>query len=270
VDTTSALRDFLLSRRRHLRLEDVGLPAHGHRRVTGLRREEVALLAHVSVDHYIRLERGQASRVSDAVLDAVAHALRLTPGERGYLYHLARPAPAPPPPGGSVRGSVQRLLDAMEGTPAYLVGRCGAVLAWNRLAATVFTDFSRVPAPRRTIGWLVFTHPAARTVYADWDAKARETVAYFRAAWGASPGDTELVRQIGELRAASAHFDRLWNTHYVVDLTHGTARVHRPPDTLLDFSWEALRTGGNPDEVVIAYTSATPATAAAMRALTPG
>jgi transcriptional regulator with XRE-family HTH domain len=268
VDTTSALRDFLLSRRSRLRLEDVGLPAHGRRKVAGLRREEVADLAHVSLDHYIRLERGQASRVSDAVLHAVADALRLTPGERGYLYNLARPAgPRPVPPGAGVRGSVQRLLDTMGDTPAYLVGRGGTVLAWNRLAALVFTDFARVPPPRRTIGWLVFTHPEARARYADWDVKARETVAYLRTEWGARPDDPALTRQIAELRAASEPFGRLWSQQSVVDLTHGTTRVNPPCGSPLDFSWETFRPAGDPDEVIIAYTAATPATTAALRAL---
>jgi hypothetical protein len=272
VDTTNAIRDFLLSRRMRLRLQDVGLPDYGNRRVTGLRREEVASLAHVSVDHYIRLERGQAWRVSDAVLDAVAEALRLTPSERDYLYSLARPGNAGN--GGSgrgtVRGSVQRLLDSLADTPAYVVGRGGIVLAWNRLAALVFTDFAQVPVDRRTVGWLVFTDPVARVVYGDWETKARETVAYLRTEWGARPQDPALVRQITELRDASASFRRLWSEQVVVDLTHGTTRINGPSGAALDFSWETFRTAGSPEEVVIAYTPADPATSAALRLLAAG
>ncbi|MFJ4675922.1 helix-turn-helix domain-containing protein [Kitasatospora sp. NPDC088783] len=269
METTNAIRDFLLSRRARLRLQDVGLPDDGHRRVSGLRREKVALLAHVSVDHYIRLERGQAWRVSDAVLHAVADALRLTPGERGYLYSLARPSPHPPeePAGAGVRDSVQHLLDSLTDAPAYVVGRDGAVLAWNHLAAAVFTDFALVPPGRRTIGWLVFTHPQARTVYADWELKARETVAYLRTEWGARPRDRALARQIRELGDADDCFRRLWSEQVVVDLTRGSTRINGPSGVQLRLSWDTFRTTGDPHEVVIAYTAADRDTSAALRGL---
>jgi transcriptional regulator with XRE-family HTH domain len=149
MDTLDALRNFLISRRARLRPQDVGLPDHGVRRVRGLRREEVATLAAVSVEHYIRLERGQASRVSDAVLDAVAEALRLSTGERRCLRSLARPSTGSDHEGSrSVRPSVQHMLDSMAGTPAYLVGRRGSILAWNRLATAVFADTSAASPPQ--------------------------------------------------------------------------------------------------------------------------
>lgn len=271
MDTSDALRDFLISRRARLRPGDVGLPDHGARRVSGLRREEIASLASVSVEHYIRLERGQASRVSDAVLDAVADALRLSAGERRYLRSLARPVPGPEAAGRAqgVRPSVQRVLDSMAQTPAYLVGPGGTVLAWNRSAATVFTDFGRVPVARRTVGRLVFVDPYARRLYVDWEAKAREAVSYLRTETGKRPGDAQLAREIADLAEHSADFRRLWSQQHVLETTHATVVLRcAPPHDRLEFSWEALQLTGDPDEVVLVYTAApgTP-TAAALRAL---
>ncbi|WP_046505129.1 helix-turn-helix domain-containing protein [Streptomyces odonnellii] len=257
MNTSDALRDFLISRRARLRPCDVGLPDHGTRRVRGLRREEIAALAAVSVEHYKRLERGQASRVSDAVLDAVADALRLSAGERRYLRSLARPATVPE--GGrsdGVRPSVQHLLDAMPATPAYLVGRGGVVLAWNRLASVVFADFAGIPVARRTVGRLVFTDPHARWLYVDWEAKAREAVAYLRTETGKRPQDPHLAREIADLTRDSAEFRRLWAEQHVLETTHSTVVLRgHPPHERLEFSWEALQMTGDPDEVVLVYTA---------------
>ncbi len=271
MDTSDALRDFLISRRARLRPGDVGLPDHGVRRVSGLRREEIASLAAVSVEHYIRLERGQASRVSDAVLDAVADALRLSTGERRYLRSLARPAagPAAGERAAGVRPSVQRVLDSMARTPAYLVGAGGAVLAWNRPAATVFTDFGQVPVAERTVGRLVFVDPYARRLYVDWEAKAREAVSYLRTETGKRPRDAALAREIAHLADHSADFRRLWSQQHVLETTHSTVVLRcAPPHERLEFSWEALQMTGDPDEVVLVYTAApgTP-TEAALREL---
>ncbi|MFJ8140902.1 helix-turn-helix transcriptional regulator [Streptomyces sp. NPDC096013] len=258
MDTFDALRDFLISRRARLRPQDVGLPDHGVRRVRGLRREEVATLAAVSVEHYIRLERGQASRVSDAVLDAVAEALRLSPGERRYLRSLARPSAGSAPEGyRSIRPSVQHILDSMAGTPAYLVGRGGSILAWNRLAAAVFADFGSIPAAQRTVGRLVFTDPRARWLYVDWEAKAREAVSYLRTETGKRPQDPELTREIDELAHHSEDFRRLWSEQHVLETTHSTVvlRCH-PPHQRLEFSWEGLQLTSDPDEIVLVYTTA--------------
>lgn len=258
MDTFDALRDFLISRRARLRPQDVGLPDHGVRRVRGLRREEVATLAAVSVEHYIRLERGQASRVSDAVLDAVAQALRLSTGERRYLRSLARPSTGSDHEGSrSVRPSVQHILDSMAGTPAYLVGRRGSILAWNRLAAAVFADFDSIPAAQRTVGRLVFTDPRARWLYVDWEAKAREAVSYLRTETGKRPRDPELIREIDELAYHSEDFRRLWSEQHVLETTHSTVVLRcPPPHQLLEFSWEGLQLTSDPDEIVLVYTTA--------------
>ncbi|MCX4817963.1 helix-turn-helix transcriptional regulator [Streptomyces sp. NBC_01239] len=257
MDTFDALRDFLISRRARLRPQDVGLPDHGVRRVRGLRREEVATLAAVSVEHYIRLERGQASRVSDAVLDAVAEALRLSTGERRYLRSLARPSTGSDHEGSrSVRPSVQHMLDSMAGTPAYLVGRRGSILAWNRLAAAVFADFDGIPAAQRTVGRLVFTDPRARWLYVDWEAKAREAVSYLRTETGKRPRDPELIREIDALACHSEDFRRLWSEQHVLETTHSTVVLRcPPPHQLLEFSWEGLQLTSDPDEIVLVYTT---------------
>ncbi|WP_380282410.1 helix-turn-helix domain-containing protein [Kitasatospora purpeofusca] len=257
MDIAEALRDFLVSRRARLRPDEVGLLAHGIRRVTGLRREEVAALAATSVEHYTRLERGQASRVSDAVLDAVADALRLSPGERRYLRGLARPdepevAGLPP----DRRSSMQRVLDSMVLTPAYLVGRGGTILAWNGLAAAVFLDFARVHPDRRTVGRLVFTDPRARRLFVHWEEKARETVAYLRTEAGKWPHDPGLAREIGELLARSAEFRRLWAEQVVQENGHMKVLLACPPVGLLSLSAEALYVAGNPDKAIAVYTAA--------------
>ncbi|MFE4397752.1 MULTISPECIES: helix-turn-helix domain-containing protein [Streptomycetaceae] len=256
MDIAEALRDFLVSRRARLRPEEVGLPAHGVRRVAGLRREEVAALAAMSVEHYTRLERGQASRVSDAVLAAVADVLRLSPGERRYLRSLARPvgieeAALPT----DRRSNMQHVLDSMVLTPAYLVGRGGTILAWNGLAAAVFADFSRVRPDRRTVGRLVFTDPRARRLYVHWEEKARETVAYLRTEVGRWPHDPGLAREIGELSARSAVFRRLWDEQVVQETNHTKLLLACPPVGRLSLSAEALYVAGHPDEVIAVYTA---------------
>ncbi|MBO1418708.1 helix-turn-helix transcriptional regulator [Streptomyces sp. FH025] len=270
MDTRIAIRDFLVSRRTRLRPQDVGMPPPaGQRRVPGLRREEIAALAHVSVDQYVRLERGQASRVSDAVIDAVATALRLTPAEHRYLHALARPAPPPPrstAARGPVRPSVQCFLDSLRAAPAYLVGHGGTVLAWNRLATRVFLDFAELPEDRRTLGWMIFTDPRAREMYVDWPLKAREVAAFLRCELGRHPHDPELTRQIEQLRCYSQEFDALWRSHGVIELSHGVTRA-RTRVGVVELCREILRLAGEPGEFVILHTPATPEAAAVLATL---
>ncbi|GCD96798.1 DNA-binding protein [Embleya hyalina] len=266
VDPSTALREFLVSRRARLSPRDVGLSDDGPRRVVGLRREEVASLAAVSVDHYIRLERGQASRVSDAVLDAVAEALRLTRGERQYLRNLARPGAATARERAAVRPGLRVLLDAW-GPPAYVVGRNGVIVAWNRAATRVFLDFGEVPPERRSIGGLMFGDPRAKALYADWERKAGETVAYLRTEVGKRPRDPDLAVHLRELAAISPDFVRLWSAQAKFDLAHGTCRIRHPLVGALDLTYESLHPSDDPDKVVIAYAPADAVTAAALALL---
>ncbi|MFE7132799.1 helix-turn-helix transcriptional regulator [Streptomyces sp. NPDC057638] len=267
------LQSFLLSRRARLGPGDVGLPASGRRRVSGLRREEVAALADVSVDHYIRLERGRASQVSDTVLDAVARALRLSPAEHRHLYRLARPGAAGPgiadggymevghPPGersdhpdAPVRAGVRQALQALA-APAYLVGARGVVRGWNSLATEVFLDFAEVPPARRTIGWLVFTEPRVRRLYVDWETKAHETTAYLRTEIAEYPDDAALAAHIMELSAASPEFRALWSRHAVLGPSHGTTGIRHPELGVLELSFETMRLTDDPREIVVVYSA---------------
>ncbi|MFI2212949.1 helix-turn-helix domain-containing protein [Streptomyces sp. NPDC020141] len=251
------LRNFLLSRRARLGPGDVGLPTSGSRRVDGLRREEVAALADVSVDHYIRLERGRASQVSDTVLDAVARALRLTPAEHRHLYRLARPDALTPrdPAETPVRSGVRQALQAMT-APAYLVGARGLIREWNRPASEVFVDFARIPPERRHVGWIVFTDPRARELYADWETKAHETTAYLRTEVAQYPHDAELAAHVAELARASADFRALWSRHAVLGISHGTTAIRHPSAGVLELSFETMRLTDDPREVVVVYSAA--------------
>ncbi|MEU3878174.1 helix-turn-helix transcriptional regulator, partial [Streptomyces sp. NPDC029704] len=188
LDRRAELGEFLRSRRARLRPEELGLPDYGgQRRVPGLRREELARLAGVSVDHYVRLEQGRTLHFSEAVLDAVARALRLSAVEREHLYRLARPWSEAdradgPPPSQQVRPGLRRLLESASDVPAYVVGRNTDVLAWNRLAAALITDFGALPPRQRNLARLVFLDEGMRSLYADWRGKASDVAAYLRPA----------------------------------------------------------------------------------------
>src|SRR5947208_4337142 len=222
------LGDFLRSRRARIQPEEVGLASHGRRRVPGLRREEVAQLAGVSVDYYIRLEQGRGTSrtksggVSDAVLDAIARVLRLNETEQAYLHTVARP----PKKGGRrrstprVRPGIQLLLDSMDRTPAFVLGSRMDVLAWNALADAL-SGFSRMAPARRNIVRQVFLDPDGRDLYPDWAAIAAQTVAHLRLSAGSRPDDRELCELVGELSLKSEDFRRLWADHQVKACMYG-------------------------------------------------
>ncbi|GAA0385623.1 helix-turn-helix transcriptional regulator [Streptomyces luteireticuli] len=259
MDVEHALRDFLVSRRTQLSPGDVGLQPHGPRRVAGLRREEVAALASVSVDHYIRLERGHGSLVSDMVLESVADALRLNASERIYLRNLARPTAAPQRDARTqdgVRQSIQDFIDSLR-VPAYVIGRNGVILAWNRMAAVVFLDFAEVPRPRRSLGWLFFNDPRVRRLYDDWESKSRQAVGYLRSEWGKRPDDPLLGRHVRELSQGSAEFRRMWHEHSVRECTSDTYRMFcSATGRVLELTGESLRLTDDADEVVVVSTAA--------------
>jgi transcriptional regulator with XRE-family HTH domain len=205
---------FLRSRRERLRPDDVGVEPTQRRRVPGLRREELARLAGVSVEYYIRLEQGRAGRPSESVLLALAAALRLDEAELTHLRNLCRP------PAGSPRRSaghaersrpaLRRMLEAVA-TPALVFGRRTDVLAWNRGAATLLADFAAMPASERNLARLVFLDDGFRALMADWDRVARETVGILRMAAGRHPDDPRLAALVGELLVKSEDFGRWWN-----------------------------------------------------------
>ncbi|SFE87976.1 Helix-turn-helix domain-containing protein [Actinacidiphila alni] len=256
----NTLGGFLQSRRARIQPEDVGLPPYGRRRVPGLRREEVAQLAGVSVDYYIRLEQGRGRHVSDAVLDAVARVLRLDATERAHLRDLARPGQAhtvAPVPGAvpspAVRPGVRLMLDSFHDTPAFVLGRRMDVLAWNALADALH-GFS-TPGASRNMLQRVFLDPAAGDIYPDWSAVAAESVAYTRLRAGRHQDDEELEALVAELSTKSADFRRLWDDHLVKEKTYGVKRLVHPVVGRMDFGYETLALPGDPEQTIVVYTA---------------
>ncbi|GAA4963722.1 helix-turn-helix transcriptional regulator [Kineococcus glutinatus] len=256
-----AVRDFLRARRAAVAPVDVGLPiAPGTRRVPGLRREEVASLAGVSVDYYTRLEQGRAMHVSESVLAAVARALRLDEEEAQHLRDLVgqatngrsrRPAPQ------RVRPGLLQLLGAVGNLPAYVLGSHGEVLASNALARALLTDFDAVPvAERNLVRWLC-TDPAARELFCDWEEVASDAVAVLHRQVGRDACDPVIAALVGELSVVSADFARWWASQRVFARASGVQRLHHPIVGRLDLALETLLVPG-PVEQSLVVRSAEP------------
>jgi transcriptional regulator with XRE-family HTH domain len=248
---SEALGEFLRSRRARLSPAAAGLPAHGHRRVPGLRREEVARLAGVSVDYYTRLERGRDVNVSQSVLDALARALRLSETERGYLVTLASPVAARrgPLPPQRVRPGLARLLTGLTTFPAVVVGRRLDVLASNTLANALFTDFSALPHRERNMARFIFTDDAARSLYVDWPGAARSVVGTLRLHAGKHPNDPLLAELVADL-SRDEDFRRWWAEQEVSRRTYGGKHYLHPVVGELHLDYEALALTGDPDQVL--------------------
>ena len=246
VDNRSEVRDFLASRRAKITPERAGLPAFGaNRRVPGLRREEVALLAGVSVDYYTRLERGNLSGVSESVLEALAGALQLDEAERAHLLDLARAANATTrsrrrPGQQLVRPSVQRILDAMTGTPAYARNGRRDILAANRLGYALYSEAYLDPARPVNIARFVFLSPRARVFFLNWESAANDTVAILRTEAGRNPYDQGLTNLVGELSTRSEEFRTRWAAHNVRLHRTGFKDIHHPVVGDLHLSFEAM------------------------------
>ncbi|WP_405003032.1 helix-turn-helix transcriptional regulator [Kitasatospora purpeofusca] len=259
MDQRTELSEFLRSRRARLRPADVGLPDYGgRRRVPGLRREELAQLAGVSTAYYVRLEQGNGDNVSTAVLEAIARALRLEPAEREHLLRITRPVRRLPGRGRpmraqQVRPELTQLLDAMDGVPAYILGRRLDVLAWNRLGNAVIGDVAALPPERRNLALHVFLEPGTRDLYLDWEGKAADLVGVLRLDAGRDPDDPRLTSLIGELSVKSEDFRRLWAEHNVLDKGHGVKELRHPMVGRLTLRYETLRPAGDPDQVLVAY-----------------
>jgi transcriptional regulator with XRE-family HTH domain len=247
----SELREFLRSRRARITPEEAGLsPQPGTRRVPGLRREEVAQLAGVSVDYYVRLERGRGTNVSEAVLDAIARALCLNDTERGHLFTVAKPTrtrhrPMPPQ---RVRRGLQRVLDTLTEIPALVLGRRLDVLAANPLARALYTDFDALPPRERNMARFVFLDEAAHALYTEWEPAARGIVATLHLYAGQHPHDPQLAELIGELSVRDKDFRRWWADHDVFHRTHGTKRYHHPVVGDLTLCYEALAPTGDREQ----------------------
>ncbi|MFD3332701.1 helix-turn-helix domain-containing protein [Streptomyces sp. NPDC058700] len=269
MDPSAELSEFLRSRRARLKPQDVGLPEYGrHRRVPGLRREELAQLAGVSVAYYTRLEQGHGRNVSMEVLDAIARALRLSDTERAHLTHLAKPtvkkrqraAIARPQ---RVRASLTQLLDSLEGVPAFVLGRRLDILAWNRMARALIGDFAAWEPAERNMPRMIFLDPNARDLYVDWESKAVEVVSVLRLYAGCYPDDPLLLALVGELSVRSEEFRSLWAAHTVTDKGHGTKRLRHPLVGELTLSYESLKVAGDDPDLVLVTYHAEPGTASA-------
>ncbi|MDX3066467.1 helix-turn-helix transcriptional regulator [Streptomyces sp. ND04-05B] len=256
LDPRAELSEFLRTRRARLKPEDVGLPDYGrYRRVPGLRREELAQLAGVSVAYYTRLEQGNGQHVSPEVLDAIARALRLSDAEHAHLTHLAKPKQKKKPAGRTqqVRGPLRTLLDTMDGVPAILVGRRSDILLWNRMAAAVFGDWAELPAREQNWARLVFLKPEYRDLFVDWEHKASDVVAQLRMDAGSHPNDPRLSALVGELSVKSEEFRRLWATHDVKEKCHGIQRLHHPLVGELDLRLESFHQADDHEQMLVTY-----------------
>ncbi|WP_199198941.1 helix-turn-helix domain-containing protein [Amycolatopsis sp. CA-128772] len=247
----SELGAFLKARRAALDPAGLGLPRGvTQRRVKGLRREELAQLAGISVDYYTRLEQGRAKNVSDAVLGSLARALRLDAGEESYLHNLAAPQRREPGPAPRIRPELQHLLDAIQ-APAFVFGRYLEVLAWNPLGGAVSFDFGRLG--ERSMPKLVFTDERAKQLHPEWDAVCRELVANLRAESGRHPGDPQLTRLVDELSSASAEFRALWAEHAVQEKAQGWKLIVNPVVGELRLRYQTLRLPDDPDQGLVVY-----------------
>lgn len=253
------LGDFLRVRRDSIQPADVGLPTHGLRRVPGLRREEVAILAGVSTDYYVKLEQGRSAGASNSVLDAIANVLRLNTTERAHLRHLVRPVVTTgfagqkivPP---RVRHSILRLVESIPDVPAVVIGATFNQLAWNGLADALFGIAAMEEAGTTSVHQ-IFLDPAARVMYPDWSTVATEVVGYLRFNAGRDPDDSALRMLVAELSVKSYEFHSMWKQQTVRDKTFGRKLVHHPVAGTLDLNFETFRLPDDGSHSLITYTA---------------
>jgi transcriptional regulator with XRE-family HTH domain len=258
-DPRQELAEFLKSRRTRVRPEDLGLEPGPRRRVAGLRREELALLAGVSTDYYQRMEQGRDVNPSEQVLDAIARALEFTPEESRHLHTLAVAARTPARTARygpeAVPDTTLRLIATMSG-PALVVGRFLDVLAWNPLAGALLGDFTRLPVEQRNMLFL-FLHPQADQTCPDRKATVAELTAMLRVQIAAEPGHPRAEELIAGLTTSSAEFTELWSRHNVEEVTRGRMRINHPLVGELSLDWDAYPMPGAPGPVLIVFTAPT-------------
>jgi transcriptional regulator with XRE-family HTH domain len=254
----STLGTYLRARRAAVAPGDAGLPNDGRRRVPGLRREEVAALAGVSTDYYVRLEQGRADRPSDQVLDAISRALRLGSAERAHLFDLARARAAR---GSSVRAegvrpSLERAVTSITKAPALVMNQRTDLLAWNQLARALIADFPALEPRERNMARLIFLDPDAREIHPDWARAARDTVGILRMAVGQEPHDRRLVELVGELSLGSDAFRKMWSSHHVHEKTHGRKTFRHPDAGEVALEYESFAVPGQSGLMLVIYTAA--------------
>lgn len=263
MDNRAEVRQFLSSRRGRITPEQAGIePYGGRRRVPGLRREEVARLAGVSVDYYTRLERGNLSGVSDSVLDAIAGALELDRAEHDHLYDLARAAntsgrkraaSAGAASPSKVRPELQYLLDAITDAPAFIGNNRLDIVAANTLGYALYSDMYRNPSRPANHSRFIFLDPRAHNFYTDWDRAANTNVAILRREAGRNPHDKGIAELIGELSMRSDEFRTLWAAHNVRRHYAGTKFFQHPVVGLLELNYQVLGLEEDPGHTLTVY-----------------
>lgn len=264
MDNRDEVKSFLTSRRERLTPEQAGVSVHsGQRRVKGLRREEVAALAAVSTDYYTRMERGNLTGVSPAVLDSIAHALQLDDAERTHLLHLAQTANAAtrvgeagsrrPAARKGVRLGVQRILDAIS-TPAYVRNQRGDVLAMNGMARALFADVHGAAESTFNLPRFLFLDARARDFFVEWEDVARASVAGLRVEAGRNPFDQELTNLVGELCTRSEEFRSWWAAHQVKPHVTATKTLRHSVTGDIILTGEAVELPGDAGLTIIVYT----------------
>jgi transcriptional regulator with XRE-family HTH domain len=261
MDSQNDVSEFLRSRRAKVTPQQVNLIVGGNRRVPGLRREEVATLASVSVDYYARLERGNLAGVSDEVLEAIAHALRLDEAETAHLFDLARAAQPGParrrraakPP--ELRPSLQRFMDAITGAPTWVRNERMDFITANPLGRALYAPLLADSVRPANSARFMFLNPEARNFFPDWEQGANDIVAVLRGYAGRKPHDKSLSDLIGELATRSDEFRTRWAAHNVRFHRTGLKRIHHPVVGDLELSYEAMELPANPGWTMFAYTA---------------
>ncbi|MEW2621750.1 helix-turn-helix transcriptional regulator [Streptomyces sp. NPDC048106] len=258
VETTRELAAFLRTRRERLDPHDLGLPSRRQaRRTPGLRREEVAELAGVSVDYVVRLEQGRGLRPSAEVVEALARALRLAPAERVYLFDLAQQRPrSAGKPATTAAPPLTRLVADLSPLPAMLMNHRYDSLAWNREMTRLLLDFETLPPSRRNSMRLCLTHPEIREFYVDRERAVREGIAHLRAAWAAHPEDRALTGLIAELMARDEDFARLWAERDIKVNGRGDKVLRHPDVGVIALRFEVLVPLEDPDQRLLIFRAA--------------
>jgi transcriptional regulator with XRE-family HTH domain len=261
-DVRTEIREFLSTRRARISPQQAGLPVYGgaQRRVSGLRREEVALLAGISTEYYTRLERGNAIGVSDSVIAGIAHALQLDEAERMHLLDLLRTAgttraPRRRPTVQRVRPTVQRVLDSMSGMPALVLNGRLDILTANALGSALFSPVYAAPVGPPNNARFVFLDPHATEFFREWDKVANDTVALLRAEVGRDPYDRQTSDLIGELSTRSEEFRIRWAAHNVRIHTTGVKLFHHPFVGDLELPFESFPLASDPSQSLLTYTA---------------
>ena len=260
MDSSNEIREFLATRRARITPQQAGLATYGRRRVPGLRREEVAMLAGVGTDYYARLERGNLTGVSDSVLEALARALRLDEAERAHLHDLARAANTTPQTRRrparkqQIRPVVQRILDGMTTMPAIVLNGRLDLLAANRLALALYSPACDDPSRPVNLARFCFLNPQATALYPHWDEAANTTVAMLRIEAGRNPYDRDLSDLIGELSTRSETFRNRWAAHNVVLHRAGAKQFHHPVVGDLSLAYEVMELSADTGLTLTAYS----------------